>query len=62
MSTTPKIILEKKLAFQDVITTILQLSDGSLNYELLSYFDFLDNTPITSSFIQQHSNILPIRL
>lgn len=50
---------KRKLSFKDVINTILQMSGGSLNHELLSHFNFADNTPTASAFVQQRSKILP---
>lgn len=49
----------RKLSFKTVITSILQMSGGSINHELLTYFDCSENTPTASAFVQQRSKILP---
>lgn len=48
-----------KLSFKTVITSILQMSGGSINHELLTYFNSSKNTPGASAFVQQRSKILP---
>lgn len=49
----------RKLSFKTVITSILQMSGGSINHELLTYFNSSKNTPSASAFVQQRSKILP---
>lgn len=49
----------RKLSFKTVITSILQLTGGSINHELLTYFDYADNVPTAAAFVQQRSKILP---
>ena len=50
---------KRKLSFSDVINTILQMSGGSINHELLSYYNCAENTPTSAAFVQQRSKILP---
>lgn len=49
----------RKLSFKTVITSILQMSGGSINHELLTYFDCSKDTPTAAAFVQQRSKILP---
>jgi hypothetical protein len=49
----------RKFSFKTVITSILQMSGGSINHELLTYFNSSKNTPSASAFVQQRSKILP---
>lgn len=49
----------RKLSFETVVTSILQMSGGSINRELLSYFKCSKETPTASAFVQQRSKILP---
>lgn len=49
----------RKLSFKTVITSILQMSGGSINHELLTYFDSSKDTPTAAAFVQQRSKILP---
>lgn len=49
----------RKLSFKTVITSILQMSGGSINHELLTYFDNSEDTPTAAAFVQQRSKILP---
>lgn len=48
----------RKLSFKTVITSILQMSGGSINHELLTYFDCSEYTPTAAAFIQQRSKTL----
>lgn len=52
-------IRTRKLSFKTVITSILQMSGGSINHELLTYFDCAEDTPTAAAFVQQRSKILP---
>ena len=52
-------IRTRKLSFKTVITSILQMSGGSINHELLTYFDNSKDTPTAAAFVQQRSKILP---
>lgn len=49
----------RKLSFKATINSILQMSGGSINNELLSFFNCSDTTPTASAFVQQRSKILP---
>lgn len=49
----------RKLSFKTVVTSILQMSGGSINHELLTYFDNYEDTPTAAAFVQQRSKILP---
>ena len=49
----------RKLSFKTIINSILQMSGGSINNELLSFFNCSDTTPTAAAFVQQHSKILP---
>lgn len=49
----------RKLSFKAVINSILQMSGGSINNELLSFFNCSDTTPTAAAFVQQRSKILP---
>ena len=50
---------KRKLSFADIINIILQMSGGSINHELLNFFNCAENTPTSASFVQQRSKILP---
>lgn len=49
----------RKLSFKTTINSILQMSGGSINNELLSFFNCSDTTPTAAAFVQQRSKILP---
>ena len=49
----------RKLSFKAIINSILQMSGGSINNELLSFFNCSDTTPTAAAFVQQRSKILP---
>ena len=49
----------RKLSFKATINSILQMSGGSINNELLSFFNCSDTTPTAAAFVQQRSKILP---
>lgn len=49
----------RKLSFADVINIILQMSGGSINHELLSFYNCTEKTPTSAAFVQQRSKILP---
>ena len=49
----------RKLPFKAIINSILQMSGGSINNELLSFFNCSDTTPTAAAFVQQRSKILP---
>ena len=49
----------RKLSFKTIINSILQMSGGSINNELLSFFNCSDTTPTAAAFVQQRSKILP---
>lgn len=48
---------KRKISFSDVIRSILQMSGGSLNHELLDYYECKKETPTASAFVQQRSKI-----
>ena len=49
----------RKLSFKTIINTILQISGGSINNELLTFFNCSEKTPTAAAFVQQRSKILP---
>lgn len=49
----------RKLSFKTIINSILQMSGGSINNELLYFFNCSDTTPTAAAFVQQRSKILP---
>lgn len=49
---------KRKLSFPDVIHTILKMSGGSINNELLNLYKCAEDTPTASAFVQQRSKIL----
>ena len=49
----------RKLSFKTIINTILQISGGSINNELLTFFNCSETIPTAAAFVQQRSKILP---
>lgn len=49
----------KKWSFKNTILFILSMEGQSLKKELLDFFDFDENTPSASSFVQRRAQILP---
>ena len=49
----------RKLSFKTVVNSILQISGGSINNELLTFFNCSETTPTAAAFVQQRSKILP---
>ena len=49
---------KRKLSFPDVIRTVLNMSGGSINNELLNLYNCSEDTPTASAFVQQRSKIL----
>lgn len=49
----------RKLPFEKVLTTIFSLSSKDLKCELMDIFDFDENTPTVSAFVQQRNKIKP---
>lgn len=49
----------RKLSFKTIINTILQISGGSINNELLPFFNCSETIPTATAFVQQRSKILP---
>ena len=49
----------RKLSFETLIKFMLMIDGGSLQNELMKYFDFDDATPTKSAFCQQRAKILP---
>lgn len=49
----------RKLSFETMIKSILQISGSSINNELLSFFNCSSTTPTAAAFVQQRSKILP---
>lgn len=47
----------RKLSISKIIKLILYMSGGTLHKELLEFFDFSNNTPTASAFVQQRSKI-----
>lgn len=50
----------RKLSFEQTVTSILSMSGGTLRNELMNIFDFKNNTPSVSALVQQRSKILPL--
>ena len=48
----------RKLSFEDTIILMLSMGGGSLNKELLEYFDYNPNVATSSAFIQQRDKLL----
>lgn len=49
----------RKLGFRQLVRFILSLEGGSMNKEILNYFDFSADAPSNSAFCQQRSKLLP---
>lgn len=49
---------KRTLSFSDIIHTILEISGGSINSELLNRYNCAKNTPTSAAFVQQRSKIL----
>ena len=49
----------RKLSFKTIVNSILQISGGSINNELLTFFNCSETTPTAAAFVQQRSKILP---
>ena len=49
----------RKLPFEKVVEAILSFQGGTLNRELMNFFDLDSASPTTSAFIQQRAKILP---
>lgn len=49
----------RKLSFKTIVNSILQISGGSINNELLTFFNCSETTPKAAAFVQQRSKILP---
>lgn len=47
----------RKLSMSKIIKVILYMTGGTLHKELLEFFDFSNNTPTASAFVQQRSKI-----
>lgn len=47
----------RKLSFEQTVTSILSMSGGTLSNELMDFFDFKKNTPSVSALVQQRSKI-----
>ena len=50
---------DRKFSFRKLIHVMLMIDGGSLQSELLKYFDFNDNTPTKSAYCQQRAKVLP---
>ena len=46
-------------SFRKLINVMLMIDGGSLQNELMKYFDFSDDTPTRSAYCQQRDKILP---
>lgn len=53
---------KRKLPFDEIIRILLSIGGNSLGKEMLDYFNFSNNMPSRSAFIQQRSKILPSAL
>ena len=49
----------RKLGFASVIRLILSMGSSSLGQEILKYFQFQDDFPSVSAFVQQRQKIKP---
>lgn len=49
----------RKLPFEKVVAAILSFQGGTLNRELMDFFDLNSASPTTSAFVQQRAKILP---
>ena len=49
----------RKLPFEKVVAAILSFQGGTLNRELMVFFDLNSASPTTSAFVQQRAKILP---
>lgn len=49
----------RKLPFEKVVTTVLAFRGGTLNAELMDFFDLDCAAPTSSAFIQQRAKIIP---
>ena len=47
------------LPFEKVVAAILSFQGGTLNRELMDFFDLNSASPTTSAFVQQRAKILP---
>lgn len=49
----------RKFPFEKVVAAILSFQGGTLNRELMDFFDLNSASPTTSAFVQQRAKILP---
>ena len=49
----------RKISFEKFINICLQMEGGSLQNELMKYFDFSEDTPTKSAFCQQRAKVSP---
>ena len=50
-------IRKRKLDFQKMMQLIISMESGSLNHELLKFFDYDSSVPTGSAFYQQRSKL-----
>lgn len=50
---------DRKFSFRTLINVMLMIGGGSLQNELMKYFDFADDTPSKSAYCQQRAKVLP---
>ena len=50
-------ICKRKLDFQKMMQLIISMESGSLNHELLKFFDYDSSVPTGSAFYQQRSKL-----
>ncbi len=50
---------DRKFSFRTLINVMLMIDGGSLQNELMKYFDFADDTPTKSAYCQQRAKVLP---
>lgn len=48
---------KRKLDFQEIIHLIISMDSGSLNHELLKFFEYDSSVPTGSAFYQQRSKL-----
>ena len=49
----------RKFSFGELIKVMLMMDGGTVQNELLKFFDFDDDTPTKSAYCQQRAKILP---
>jgi len=50
---------DRKFSFETLIKVMLMINGGSLQNELMKYFDFAEDTPTKSAYCQQRAKVFP---